>query len=285
MITGEEATEVDRHARIAVYGKGGIGKSFVASNLSVLFALAGRRVIHVGCDPKGDSTRNLVVQGVAPALDRLIHPDDLPGSPAELVVRGRAGVDCIEAGGPEPGQGCGGLGIIKLFQFLNHHRFFGTSPYDVELFDVLGDVVCGGFIAPLKYGSPCMVVIVVSEEVHSLYAANQVCKAVHRHRAGGSALAGLVLNRRDHRWTTGHVYRFAEAIGSRVVAELPRSEEVLPADSLRMPIVLHQPDGPMAAGLAGIRDALDAFDPGTASEVRPLSPADFDAIMSEWNVG
>ncbi len=266
--------------RLAVYGKGGIGKSFVSANLSVLFA-KDHRVIHVGCDPKGDSTRNLAAGSPPePALNKLLELTSQPGSVTDLLSHGIADVDCIEAGGPEPGEGCGGMGILKLFQFLTRTRFFAESTYDVQVFDVLGDVVCGGFVAPMRFAAPLTVLVVVSEEVHSLYAANQVAKAVRRYADAGVALAGLVLNRRDNHSSVDHVARFAAALGTTVLAELPRTPAVFDADLARLPAVVKEPTGPLANEFGHLSTRILDFEPVGATTVTPLESADFDRLLS-----
>jgi nitrogenase iron protein NifH len=266
--------------RLAIYGKGGIGKSFVSANLSVLFAEA-HKVIHVGCDPKGDSTRNLAAGNPPePALDRLLEPGAGPTSVDDLLRVGIAGVDCIEAGGPEPGEGCGGMGILKLFQFLTRTGFFERSPYRVQLFDVLGDVVCGGFVAPMRFAAPLTVLVVVSEEVHSLYAANQVAKAVRRYADSGVSLAGLVLNRRDNRSKVEHVHRFAAALRTTVLAELPRTPSVFDADLARLPVVVKEPAAPLATEFRTLQQRIFHLDPAQRCAVTPLDAAQFDLLLS-----
>jgi nitrogenase iron protein NifH len=266
--------------RLAIYGKGGIGKSFVSANLSVLFAKA-HKVIHVGCDPKGDSTRNLAAGNPPePALDKLLKMQAGPASVRDLLTAGIAGVDCVEAGGPEPGEGCGGMGILKLFQFLTRTGFFKDSPYSIQLFDVLGDVVCGGFVAPMRFATPLTVLVVVSEEVHSLYAANQVAKAVRRYAESGVSLAGLVLNRRDNRSEMEHVHRFAAALGTTVLAELPRTPEVFDADLARLPVVVKEPASLLTAEFHQLKARILDFDPGQSSAVTPLDAVRFDLLLS-----
>lgn len=267
--------------RIAVYGKGGIGKSFVASNLSVLFARRGRSVIHVGCDPKGDSTRNLAEgHPPEPALERLLDLSTPPQSVTDLLQTGVEGVACVEAGGPEPGEGCGGMGILKLFQFLSRTGFFKSPRYDAQVFDVLGDVVCGGFVAPLKFAAPLSVLVVVSEEVHSLYAANQVAKAVRRYADSGASLAGLVLNRRDNRADVDHVSKFASSLGVPVLAQLPRTAGVFDADLARVPAVVLEPSGELAQRLEDLASTLSSPPTLEARPVTPLSPSEFDTLLS-----
>jgi len=267
---------------VAVYGKGGIGKSFVASNLAVHWALSGRRVVLVGCDPKGDSSRNLAPGAGPPsALERLIDPVRRPGRVDELIVRSPQGVDCIEAGGPEPGEGCGGMGILKLFQFLNREGFQADVRFDVRVYDVLGDVVCGGFVAPMKFAAPLLVVVVVSDDVHSLYAANQVARAVQRYEQAGVRLAGVVVNSSTG---GGRAARFARGISAEVLAEIPRIAAVSDADARRVPAILHEQASALARPIASLAAALDRSDISTLQKVTPLAPAQFDAVMSDTEV-
>ena len=159
--------------KIAVYGKGGIGKSTMTSNLSAAFAHLGKKVIQIGCDPKADSTFNLLGGDVpTPALNYMREHDAEPGYD-ELVRKGFGGVLCIETGGPTPGLGCAGRGIITTFNIINDLELFEKEQPDVVLFDVLGDVVCGGFAVPIREGYADEVLIVTSGEKMALYAATR----------------------------------------------------------------------------------------------------------------
>lgn len=163
--------------KIAIYGKGGIGKSTVTGNLAVAFAQTGYRVLQIGCDPKADSTMNIVgEQGIEPVMVVLrggnIHP-----ALEDICKVGFAGVYCVEAGGPIPGMGCAGRGIITTFELLEELEAFEKINPDIVLFDVLGDVVCGGFAAPIRENYADEVIIVTSGEKMSLYAAGNIVKA------------------------------------------------------------------------------------------------------------
>ena len=165
--------------KIAIYGKGGIGKSTVTGNLAAAFALRGKRVIQIGCDPKADSTINLLGgDGVLPVMDYLRKYNHEPERLDEIVKVGFGGVLCLETGGPTPGLGCAGRGIITTFQLLEDLKLFDTYRPDVVLYDVLGDVVCGGFAAPIREGYAEQVLIVTSGEKMALYAANNIRSAV-----------------------------------------------------------------------------------------------------------
>ena len=165
--------------KIAVYGKGGIGKSTVTANLSAAFASMGKRVIQIGCDPKADSTINLL--GGKPLLPVMNYMRDMEKDPETLEDISKTGfgnILCIETGGPTPGLGCAGRGIIATFQLLEELELFETYKPDIVMYDVLGDVVCGGFAAPIREGYAEEVLIVTSGEKMALYAANNIYQAV-----------------------------------------------------------------------------------------------------------
>ena len=168
--------------RIAVYGKGGVGKSVVATALSVWYAQQGRAVLHVGCDPKQDSALRLTDGArLRSVLETLADHPQLT-SVDSVLHEGRYGIRCCESGGPEPGVGCGGRGVARTLELLGELEVISGGQYDVVMFDVLGDVVCGGFAAPLRRGFAEKVVIVVSEEPMAMFAANNIARAIARRR-------------------------------------------------------------------------------------------------------
>jgi len=214
--------------KIAIYGKGGIGKSTMTSNLAAAFAALGKRVIQIGCDPKADSTINLL--GGKPLLSVMGYMreyDREPESLAEISREGFGGVLCIETGGPTPGLGCAGRGIIATFGLLEDLELFETFRPDVVLFDVLGDVVCGGFAAPIREGYAEEVLIVTSGEKMALYAADNIAKAVENFADRGYAkVGGVILNRRNVPDERAKVEAFAEGHGLSIVADIPRSDAI-----------------------------------------------------------
>ena len=214
--------------KIAIYGKGGIGKSTMTSNLAAAFAARGKRVIQIGCDPKADSTINLL--GGKPLLSVMGYMreyDREPESLAEISREGFGGVLCIETGGPTPGLGCAGRGIIATFGLLEDLELFETFRPDVVLFDVLGDVVCGGFAAPIREGYAEEVLIVTSGEKMALYAADNIAKAVENFADRGYAkVGGVILNRRNVPDERAKVEAFAEGHGLSIVADIPRSDAI-----------------------------------------------------------
>ena len=214
--------------KIAVYGKGGIGKSTTMSNLSAAFSEKGLRVMQIGCDPKADST-TLLTHGVKmqTALG-LMRERNNDFALSDMAKEGFGGVICVEAGGPTPGLGCAGRGIIATFQLLEDLRLFETYQPDVVLYDVLGDVVCGGFAAPIREGYAEKVLIVTSGEKMALYAANNISSAVRNFEDRSYArVFGIVLNHRNVENETEKVQAFAQKSNIPIVGEIPRSDEII----------------------------------------------------------
>ena len=213
--------------KIALYGKGGIGKSTMTSNLAAAFASQGKRVIQIGCDPKADSTINLLGgQPLEPVMNYMRENDDDPIL-EQIAREGFGGVLCIETGGPTPGLGCAGRGIIATFNLLEDLRLFETWKPDVVLYDVLGDVVCGGFAAPIREGYAEKVLIVTSGEKMALYAANNINTAVENFEDRGYArVAGIILNHRNVPDEDAKVQAFAAERSLPVVASIPRSDDI-----------------------------------------------------------
>lgn len=215
--------------KIAVYGKGGIGKSTMTSNLAAAFAYMGKKVIQIGCDPKADSTINLLGgEPLLPVMDYLRETDEDPETIDEIAREGYGGILCIETGGPTPGLGCAGRGIIATFRILEDLRLFETYKPDVVLYDVLGDVVCGGFAAPIREGYAQKVLIVTSGEKMALYAAGNICSAVRNFEDRSYAkVAGIILNSRNVEGESRKVEEFADKNGLPIIARIPRSDDII----------------------------------------------------------
>ena len=234
--------------KIAIYGKGGIGKSTVTSHLAAAFATLGKRVIQIGCDPKADSTINLLGgQPLRPVMNYLREEDEDPETLEEISRVGFGGILCIETGGPTPGLGCAGRGIIATFQLLEDLRLFETWKPDVVLYDVLGDVVCGGFAAPIREGYAEQVLIVTSGEKMALYAANNIASAVENFEDRSYArIRGIILNHRNVVGEDEKVRAFADSRGLEIIGEIPRSDDITRFEDRGMTTVEGDPDLPVS---------------------------------------
>ncbi|MCD8300264.1 MAG: nitrogenase iron protein NifH [Clostridiales bacterium] len=234
--------------KIAIYGKGGIGKSTTTANLAAAFSLLGKRVIQIGCDPKADSTINLLGgEPMAPVMNYIRDHDEEPTMISQIAREGFGGVLCIETGGPTPGLGCAGRGIITTFSLLEELELFETYKPDVVLYDVLGDVVCGGFAAPIREGYAEEILIVTSGEKMALYAANNICTAVDNFADRGYAkVRGIVLNRRDVEDEYGKVAAFAEQKGIPIIADIPRSRDIIRFEDQGMTVIQGDSDLPVS---------------------------------------
>jgi chlorophyllide a reductase subunit X len=211
---------------IAIYGKGGIGKSFTLANLSHMMAEMGKRVLLIGCDPKSDTTSLLFGGKACPTIIETSTRKKLAGEEVKIgdVCFKRGGVFAMELGGPEVGRGCGGRGIIHGFELLEKLGFHDWD-FDYVLLDFLGDVVCGGFGLPIARDMAQKVILVGSNDLQSLYVANNVCSAVDYFRklGGNVGIAGLVINKDDG---TGEAAAFAEAVKIPVLAAIPQDEDL-----------------------------------------------------------
>ena len=231
--------------RIAVYGKGGIGKSTTVGNVSSALAESGLRVMQIGCDPKADSTRALTGGKIPTVLE--VMRDNPEPELEDLVREGAGGVLCVECGGPRPGVGCAGRGIIAAFEKLEELDAVGSYKPDVILYDVLGDVVCGGFAMPIRNGYARDVFVVTSGEMMSLYAASNIAGAVSDLRNDGYArLGGLIQNSRGVKDEDALVDRAASEMGTRVVTRLPRDPAVQRCEERGVTVVCGEPDSEMA---------------------------------------
>ena len=230
--------------KVAIYGKGGIGKSTVTSNLAAAFANMGKRVIQIGCDPKADSTINLLGgEPLRPVMNFMREEDEEPDELAQISKEGYGGILCIETGGPTPGLVCAGRGIIATFQLLEDMDLFAHYKPDVVLYDVLGDVVCGGFAAPIREGYAEKVLIVTSGEKMALYAANNISSAVRNFEDRSYArVFGIVLNHRNVENEMEKVQAFSEKIGVPIVGEVPRSDEIIRWEDQGKTVIEGNPD-------------------------------------------
>jgi nitrogenase iron protein NifH len=215
---------------IAIYGKGGIGKSTTTSNLSAALAASGLKVMQVGCDPKSDSTNTLRGGGYIPTiLDTLREKKNVKTN--EIVFEGFSGIYCVEAGGPAPGVGCAGRGIITAVELLKQLRVFEELDLDIIVYDVLGDVVCGGFAVPIREGIAEHVFTVSSSDFMAIYAANNLFKGIQKYsNNGGALLGGVIANSMNSQYHQAIINDFVENTKTQVVEYVPRSITVTKAE-------------------------------------------------------
>ena len=243
--------------KIAVYGKGGIGKSTTISNLSVALANKGLKVMQIGCDPKADSTTNLHDGSEINTVLDLVRERKDDFKLDEMVVEGYKGILCVEAGGPTPGMGCAGRGIIAALEKLEQKGAYETYKPDVVFYDVLGDVVCGGFSMPMRAGYADKIFIITSGEYMAIHAAINIATAIDNFKDRGYAsLGGVILNNRNVKNEEEKVNEFIENIDSKLVGTLDRDEIVVVAEEDKKTVLEAFPESLMAKEYEVLADNL-----------------------------
>ncbi len=228
----------------AIYGKGGIGKSTTTQNLVAALAEAGKKVMIVGCDPKADSTRLILHAKMQNTVMQLAAE---AGSVEDLELEdvlqiGFGGIKCAESGGPEPGVGCAGRGVITAINFLEEEGAY-TDDLDFVFYDVLGDVVCGGFAMPIRENKAQEIYIVCSGEMMAMYAANNISKGIVKYATSGSVrLAGLICNSRKTDREDELIIALAAAMGTQMIHFVPRDNVVQHAEIRRMTVIEYDPN-------------------------------------------
>lgn len=270
--------------KIAIYGKGGIGKSTTTQNTVAALAEMGRKVMVVGCDPKADSTR-LLLGGLAQktVLDTLRDE----GEDVELddICRdGFGNCRCTESGGPEPGVGCAGRGIITSINLLEQLNAYGPGTgTDYVFYDVLGDVVCGGFAMPIREGKAEEIYIVCSGEMMAMYAANNICKGILKYaEAGGVRLGGLICNSRRVDNEQEMIEELARKIGTQMIHFLPRDNDVQRAEINKKTVIAWDPTCPQADEYRKLARAIDNNEMFVIP--KPLTIPELESLLMEFGL-
>lgn len=268
--------------QVAIYGKGGIGKSTTTQNLTAGLVEQGKRVMVVGCDPKADSTR-LLLGGLAQktVLDTLREE----GEDVELdsiMKEGFGGTRCVESGGPEPGVGCAGRGIITSIGLLENLGAY-TEDLDFVFYDVLGDVVCGGFAMPIREGKAQEIYIVASGEMMALYAANNISKGIQKYaKSGGVRLGGIICNSRNVDRELDLLRAFAKELGTQLLYFVPRDNIVQRAEINKQTVIQYKPDSEQAQQYRNLAEAV--INNNSFVIPTPMKQERLEEILSEFGL-
>lgn len=270
--------------KVAIYGKGGIGKSTTTQNTVAGLAEMGKKVMVVGCDPKADSTR-LLLGGLAQksVLDTLREEGE-DVEIEDVTKPGFCGTICVESGGPEPGVGCAGRGIITSINLLESLGAYADSiNLDYVFYDVLGDVVCGGFAMPIREGKAQEIYIVVSGEMMAMYAANNICKGIMKFaESGGVRLGGLICNSRNVDNEEAMIDAFARKLGSQMIYFVPRDNMVQRAEINRKTVIEYNGSCPQADNYRKLARAIDDNDMFVIP--KPMHTDDLERLLIEYGI-
>ncbi|EIW17160.1 MULTISPECIES: nitrogenase iron protein [Pelosinus] len=266
--------------QIAIYGKGGIGKSTTTSNISAALSKMGLKVMQFGCDPKADSTNTLRDGTYIPTvLDTLREKSQVKAE--DVIFQGFNGVYCVEAGGPAPGVGCAGRGIITSVQLLKQLKVYEELDLDVVIYDVLGDVVCGGFAVPIREGIAEHVFTVSSSDFMAIYAANNLFKGIKKYsNSGGALLGGLIANSINAPYAKEIVDDFVDRTKTRVVEYVPRSVTVTQAELQGKTSVEAFPDSEQSKVYSKL--AQKVYETTESKVPSPLDTAELRDWASKW---
>jgi len=271
--------------QLAIYGKGGIGKSTTTQNMVAGLAAMGKHIMIVGCDPKADSTRLMLhAKAQTTVMDKVRELGTVEDLELDDVLKvGYAGVRCVESGGPEPGVGCAGRGVITAINFLEEEGAY-TDDLDYVFYDVLGDVVCGGFAMPMREGKAQEIYIVVSGEMMAMYAANNICKGIVKFAdAGGVRLGGLICNSRKCDFEHELIEALAERLGTQMIHFVPRDNIVQHAELHRQTVIEYAPEDPQANEYRALAKKI------TENELfvipKPLEIEELEALLVKFGFG
>lgn len=264
--------------KIAIYGKGGIGKSTTTANVSAALSEMGMKVCQIGCDPKNDSTRLLLGHICRKTVLDAVRDKDEPVA-EDILHYGYNNIKCVEAGGPEPGVGCAGRGIIVALEKLGALNIINDE--DVLIYDVLGDVVCGGFAVPIREGYATDIYIVSSGELMSLYAANNIAKGVKRFALrGGVRLGGIIGNSRNTPNERQLLEEFAARLNTKLVAFIPRDVIVNKAENNRQTVLQYAPEHQQADAYRHLAKYI--YENDSLSVPTPMSFEELEDLVAKY---
>ena len=269
----------------AIYGKGGIGKSTTTQNLVAALAESGKKVMIVGCDPKADSTRLILHSKAQNSVMELAAE---AGSVEDLELEdvlsiGYGGIKCVESGGPEPGVGCAGRGVITAINFLEEEGAYDDA-LDFVFYDVLGDVVCGGFAMPIRENKAQEIYIVMSGEMMAMYAANNIAKGILKYaNSGGVRLGGLVCNERQTDKELELADALAKKLGTQLIHFVPRDNIVQHAELRRMTVLEYAPDSKQAEEYRQLAHKIHA-NAGKGTIPTPITMEELEELLMEFGI-
>ncbi|MDR0550077.1 MAG: nitrogenase iron protein [Deltaproteobacteria bacterium] len=267
--------------QIAIYGKGGIGKSTTTSNLSAALVDMGYKVMQFGCDPKADSTNTLRDGTYIPTILELLK-DKGKVNAREAIYEGYRGVYCVEAGGPSPGVGCAGRGIITAVQLLKQQKIFEELALDYVIYDVLGDVVCGGFAVPIREGIAQHVFTVTSSDFMAIYAANNLFKGIQKYsNSGGALLGGVIANSVSSGYQKSIVDDFVARTNTQVLQYVPRSITVTQSELAGKTTIEAAPDSEQAGVYRELAKRVEAHEKSATPS--PLDAQELRAWATAWS--
>lgn len=270
--------------QVAIYGKGGIGKSTTTQNTVAALAEMGKKVTIVGCDPKADSTR-LILHSKAQATVMDLARERGTVEELELeevLLKGYAGIQCAESGGPEPGVGCAGRGVITAINFLEENGAY-TPDTDYVFYDVLGDVVCGGFAMPIRENKAQEIYIVTSGEMMAMYAANNIAKGILKYATTGSVrLGGLICNSRKVDKEFELIEELAKRLNTQMIHFLPRDNQVQRAELRKMTVIEYSPEHPQADEYRALGRKIDTNRNLTIPT--PLAMEELEELLMDYGI-
>jgi nitrogenase iron protein NifH len=270
--------------QIAIYGKGGIGKSTTTQNTVAGLVALGKKVMIVGCDPKADSTRLMLHSKAQTTVMDMIRErgtvEDLELS--DVLKLGYGGVKCVESGGPEPGVGCAGRGVITAINFLEAEGAY-TPDLDFVFYDVLGDVVCGGFAMPIRENKAQEIYIVCSGEMMAMYAANNISKGILKYATSGKVrLGGLICNSRNTDKEYELIDALAKRLGTQMIHFVPRDNQVQRAELRRMTVIEYSPDHRQAEEYRALAQKI--IDNKMFVVPKPLAMEELEDLLMQYGI-